>query len=227
MPTSAPSWQKSSPDWVQYDCKGHPGYTGYPTKVGVASPGIVKDALKIWSKVAHDLGLPIVVHYSGIWDRVQWELHPEWARRKPDGALHGGEGWQPACHGRRQPVRRTASHPAAGRGHRRLRHRRRLGRRRMLGSRAGLERVDDPAVRRARQGIGAIRQARLLRGRHPPPARTTRCGPSTWPSTAGASKRTSRATPTRSTRASRHSPCAPTGPIPCACRTKSPRRSIT
>ena len=86
---------KVGPDWVQYDCKGHPGYTSYPTKVGVASPGVVKDALKIWSKVAHDMGMPIVVHYSGVWDQVQWKLHPEWARRKPDGSLWGGEGWNP------------------------------------------------------------------------------------------------------------------------------------
>lgn len=86
---------KVGPDWVQYDCKGHPGYTSYPTQVGVASPGIVKDALKIWSKVAHDMGIPIVVHYSGTWDQAQWKLHPEWARRRADGTLCGGEGWNP------------------------------------------------------------------------------------------------------------------------------------
>jgi hypothetical protein len=87
--------RKVKPDWVQYDCKGHPGYTGYPTKVGTPSPGIVGDALKIWSEVAHDMGIPIVVHYSGTWDRVQWEQHPEWSRRRPDGSLVGGEGWNP------------------------------------------------------------------------------------------------------------------------------------
>ena len=38
------------PDYVQYDCKGHAGYTGYPTKVGWASPGIVKDSLAICAK---------------------------------------------------------------------------------------------------------------------------------------------------------------------------------
>ena len=87
--------QKVNPDWVQYDCKGHPGYTGYPTKVGTPSPGIVGDALKIWSKVAHEMGLPIVVHYSGTWDGVQWKQHPEWVRRKTDGTPYGGEGWNP------------------------------------------------------------------------------------------------------------------------------------
>jgi Hypothetical glycosyl hydrolase 6 len=87
--------EKVGVDWVQYDCKGHPGYTGYPTKVGTPSPGIVKDALKIWSEVAHDMGIPIVVHYSGTWDGVQWKLHPDWSRRRADGSLVGGEGWNP------------------------------------------------------------------------------------------------------------------------------------
>jgi hypothetical protein len=87
--------EKVGLDWVQYDCKGHPGYTGYPTHAGVPSPGIVNDALKIWAKVAHDLGISIIVHYSGTWDQVQWKLHPEWSRRHADGTLVGGAGWNP------------------------------------------------------------------------------------------------------------------------------------
>lgn len=35
------------PDYVQQDCKGHPGYTSYPTQVGWSSPGIQQDALAI------------------------------------------------------------------------------------------------------------------------------------------------------------------------------------
>ena len=35
------------PDYVQYDCKGHAGYLGYPSHVGTPSPGIVKDSLEI------------------------------------------------------------------------------------------------------------------------------------------------------------------------------------
>ncbi|MBU0609303.1 MAG: hypothetical protein KKI08_15565, partial [Armatimonadetes bacterium] len=30
------------PDWIQCDCKGHAGYTSWPTEVGSPSPGIVK-----------------------------------------------------------------------------------------------------------------------------------------------------------------------------------------
>ncbi|MBP7869628.1 MAG: hypothetical protein KA031_02955, partial [Candidatus Hydrogenedentes bacterium] len=48
--------EKVQPDFVQYDCKGHPGYTGYPTKVGSPSPGIVNDALKVWREVTRDMG---------------------------------------------------------------------------------------------------------------------------------------------------------------------------
>ena len=39
------------PDYVQYDCKGHAGYTGYPTEVGWTSPGIAEDSLAIWKYV--------------------------------------------------------------------------------------------------------------------------------------------------------------------------------
>jgi hypothetical protein len=36
------------PDFVQVDCKGHPGFTSYPTKVGNQAGGYTKDILKIW-----------------------------------------------------------------------------------------------------------------------------------------------------------------------------------
>jgi hypothetical protein len=68
------------PDYVQYDCKGHPGYTGYPTKVGWPSPGIVKDSLAIWRKVTREKGVGLYIHYSGVWDSKAIEEHPEWAR---------------------------------------------------------------------------------------------------------------------------------------------------
>jgi len=73
------------PDYVQYDCKGHPGYAGYPTKVGWASPGIVKDSLAIWRKVTREHGVGLYIHYSGVWDSAAIERHPQWARIGPDG----------------------------------------------------------------------------------------------------------------------------------------------
>ncbi|MCC6487342.1 MAG: hypothetical protein IT364_07565 [Candidatus Hydrogenedentes bacterium] len=77
--------EKVKPDFVQYDCKGHPGYAGYPTEVGSPSPGIVNDALRVWRDVTRDMGIPLSIHFSGVWDTRAIELHPEWARISADG----------------------------------------------------------------------------------------------------------------------------------------------
>ena len=68
------------PDWVQCDCKGHPGYTSWPTRVGSTSPGVVRDALRIHRDVTRELGIKLGVHYSGLWDTRAMELHPDWAQ---------------------------------------------------------------------------------------------------------------------------------------------------
>lgn len=39
----------AKPDFVQCDCKGHPGLSSYPTKVGTPAKGMVKDNLRIWA----------------------------------------------------------------------------------------------------------------------------------------------------------------------------------
>jgi len=75
------------PDYVQYDCKGHAGYTGYPTEIGWPSPGIVKDSLAIWRKVTKEHGVGLYIHYSGVWDSVAVEHHPEWARLDAEGKV--------------------------------------------------------------------------------------------------------------------------------------------
>lgn len=76
------------PDYVQYDCKGHAGYAGYPTKVGWPSPGIVKDSLAVWRRATRERAVRLFIHYSGVWDSKAVEEHPEWARidaqGKPD-----------------------------------------------------------------------------------------------------------------------------------------------
>ncbi len=67
-------------DWVQTDCKGHPGYTSWFSKTPSASipPKLKKDALKQWRKATKALGLPLICHYSGVWDDAAAEKHPEW-----------------------------------------------------------------------------------------------------------------------------------------------------
>ena len=75
------------PDYIQTDCKGHPGYTSYPTKVGNQSPGFVGDPLRIWREVTAQRGVALYMHYSGVWDIRAVELHPEWAATNADGTL--------------------------------------------------------------------------------------------------------------------------------------------
>ena len=73
------------PDFIQVDCKGHPGYTSYPTKVGNPVPGFVKDQLRIWRTVTASRGVSLYLHYSGVWDSRAIELHPWWAAVGADG----------------------------------------------------------------------------------------------------------------------------------------------
>jgi len=73
------------PDWIQCDCKGHAGYTSWPTEVGSPSPGIVQDALRIHRDVTAELGIKLGMHYSGVWDTRALELHPDWACIGADG----------------------------------------------------------------------------------------------------------------------------------------------
>jgi len=84
---------KVQPDWVQCDCKGHAGYTSWPTAVGTTSPGVVRDALRIHRDVTEEMGIPLVMHYSGVWDNRAVELHPDWGCIGPDGGPTGKEGF--------------------------------------------------------------------------------------------------------------------------------------
>ena len=67
-----------TPDYIQVDCKGHPGISSYPTKVGNPASGFVKDPMKIWRKVTREHGVALFVHYSGVWDSASASKHPDW-----------------------------------------------------------------------------------------------------------------------------------------------------
>ncbi|MCU0245155.1 MAG: hypothetical protein MUC42_01190, partial [Bryobacter sp.] len=73
------------PDYIQYDCKGHAGWLGYPSKVSKSSPGIVNDSLAIWRKATAERGVALYIHFSGVWDTLAVTEHPEWARGRLDG----------------------------------------------------------------------------------------------------------------------------------------------
>ena len=67
------------PDYIQIDCKGHPGLSSYPTKVGNQAPGFVGDPLRVWRQVTAEHGVSLYMHYSGVWDSQAVKLHPDWA----------------------------------------------------------------------------------------------------------------------------------------------------
>jgi hypothetical protein len=73
------------PDFIQVDCKGHAGYSSYPTRAGNPAPGFVKDQLKIWRAVTAKNGVALLMHYSGVWDTRAIQLHPSWAAVNADG----------------------------------------------------------------------------------------------------------------------------------------------
>ncbi len=73
------------PDFIQVDCKGHAGISSYPTTIGNPAPAFDKDILALWREVTRRHGIPLYVHYSGIWDTRAIELNPHWARINADG----------------------------------------------------------------------------------------------------------------------------------------------
>lgn len=75
---------RTRPDFVQYDCKGHPGWLGYPSEVS-PSARMARDSLAVWRRQTAKRGIALYVHFSGVWDSLAVEQHPEWARVGPDG----------------------------------------------------------------------------------------------------------------------------------------------
>lgn len=76
---------KVKPDFIQVDCKGHPGVTSYPTKVGHMPKRFEKDILRLFREVTRRRGVALYVHYSGVWDNEAVKHHPNWARIDSEG----------------------------------------------------------------------------------------------------------------------------------------------
>lgn len=65
------------PDFIQIDCKGHPGWASYPSKVGNAMPEFAADTLALWRRVTREEDVALYMHYSGVYDRKYCAEHPE------------------------------------------------------------------------------------------------------------------------------------------------------
>ena len=77
------------PDYLQIDCKGHAGFSSYPTKVGNPAPGIIGDPLRIWREVTARRGVSLYMHYSGVWDSEAIIRNPSWGALNADGKING------------------------------------------------------------------------------------------------------------------------------------------
>ncbi|MBE6595771.1 MAG: hypothetical protein E7644_08235 [Ruminococcaceae bacterium] len=78
------------PDFIQIDCKGHPGWASYPSEIGNAMPHFVGDPLSLWRKVTREEGVALYMHYSGVYDIKYCNEHPEECTMLPDGTLKEG-----------------------------------------------------------------------------------------------------------------------------------------
>jgi hypothetical protein len=77
------------PDYLQIDCKGHRGFSSYPTKVGNPAPGFVGDPLRLWREVTARQGVALYMHYSGVWDSEAILKNPSWGAINADGKTNG------------------------------------------------------------------------------------------------------------------------------------------
>ena len=69
--------ESMKPDFVQIDCKGHPGYTSYPSELGNAMPNFACDPLEVWRRVTKEYGVSLYMHFSGVYDIKYCAEHPE------------------------------------------------------------------------------------------------------------------------------------------------------
>jgi hypothetical protein len=77
---------KVTPDYIQYDCKGHVGYLAYNSKISPAAANIVNDSLAIWRAATAARNIALYIHFSGVWDSLAIQQHPDWAVRHADGS---------------------------------------------------------------------------------------------------------------------------------------------
>ena len=73
------------PDFIQIDCKGHPGWTSYPSKLGNAMPEFAIDPLALWRKVTREEDVALYMHYSGVYEVKYCAEHPDESALQVDG----------------------------------------------------------------------------------------------------------------------------------------------
>lgn len=78
------------PDFIQIDCKGHPGWTSYASELGNAVPNYDKDTLALWRKVTREEEVALYMHYSGVYERKYCAENPDERVLMGNGTRHSG-----------------------------------------------------------------------------------------------------------------------------------------
>ena len=78
------------PDFIQIDCKGHPGWASYPSGIGNAMPQFAQDTLALWRRVTKEEDVALYMHYSGVFDLKYCAEHPEENVMNADSTLDRG-----------------------------------------------------------------------------------------------------------------------------------------
>ncbi|MBR7132360.1 MAG: beta-galactosidase trimerization domain-containing protein [Clostridia bacterium] len=78
---------RTKPDMIQIDTKGHAGYSSYATKAGVCPEKMNMDVLRVWRELTAKRGIRLYAHHSGLYDEFQASVHPEWAVVSEDGTV--------------------------------------------------------------------------------------------------------------------------------------------
>ncbi|QJW90012.1 hypothetical protein HNV11_11815 [Spirosoma taeanense] len=75
------------PDFIQVDCKGHPGISSYPSRVPTttSAQSFIKNPLQLFRDVTRRHGVALYVHYSGVFDQAAARKFPQWAVVNADG----------------------------------------------------------------------------------------------------------------------------------------------
>ena len=78
------------PDFIQIDCKGHPGWTSYPSSLGNSAGEFEKDTLELWRRVTREEDVALYMHYSGVYDIKYCSENPDQRALTAEGVYHSG-----------------------------------------------------------------------------------------------------------------------------------------
>ena len=76
------------PDYMQFDTKGHAGFSSYPTACGNQAKEIQADVLRFLRRETAKRDVALFAHHSGLYDRQVIKQHPDWACVDAQGVSH-------------------------------------------------------------------------------------------------------------------------------------------